>query len=370
MSDLFNTAKCDLPAIPKKDFQFVTGCEVRPAPPMINDCPRPEIAFTGVGATPDCVSIAANGTVEVEPNITPTVDIIVTREQVDVPGSAPRCKFTFDLNFALPGNAGAPCVAISMRPEITEQRSEVVPVIVAEVTTISMSSLGCKHEIELNIGLPDRRIYPGVIITPPTGCGTVVVQTQSPAPVWTVHASIWLRNCCNGKTLTAGKRVWIALTDFGWGIIGTEEVLVVPVVLTSAMTGGEATADFAYGGGTTLTVTDPMSLFKCTFNGARGHAMCNDPFGTGTWELISAEQYALWIQFRVGSDPFDNAGPIEVFLVEHHNGAEPPLTSLKLEVKNPLLFKSSQNRLGFAMRRDDCGYDVWQVQCSIGGGGS
>lgn len=374
MTDLFRTGKCDLPAVPKLDFRFVEGCEVQSAPPPINDCPSPEIAFTGIAAPADCVSISARGSLTLNRDEPPSVNILVTREQIAVPGLPPRCLFTLDIDLNVPVTFAAPCAAFSMVPDITEQRSITVPVFLAEVSTVSLSSIGCKHEISLEVKLPDRRIYPGVI-TGGTGCSTRTVQTQAPGPVWNVTANIWLRNCCNGSTLTNGKKVWITLTDFGWGIIATEEILIVPVELQSAMVAGEATAAFCYSGaatGTAFTVLDPMGLFKCAFEGARGFAICNDYTGVGEWELVSCEQYALWIQFRVGNpgtDPFDNVGPINVFLVEHHNGAQPPLTSLKLEVMNPLDFRSSVNRLGMAMRRDDCGYDVWQVQCSIGGGG-
>jgi hypothetical protein len=351
-------------------FSFVEGCDVEQAPPPINDCPRPEIAFTGIGVVPECVSISATGEVTMNPMIiVPTVDIMVTREQTTTPGLPPHCLFTFDMNFNLPGNGAPPCIAFSFESlSITEQRAIVVPVLMAQMVTMSSSSIGCQHKVQMEIKLPDRRIYPAEILVATEGCTTVSVRTVAPAPVWDLTANIWLRNCCNGKTLTAGKRVWITLTDFGWSIIGTEEILIVPVNITSAMVAGECTGVFSYATGTTITITDPLDMFQCVFDGAHGYALCNDPFGTGEWELVYAEQYALTIQFRVGSDPFEDAGPIEVFLVESHHGEPPPLVSLKLEVNNPLYFASSQNRLGFAMRRNDCEYDVWQVQCSIGAG--
>ncbi len=423
MADLFPPGgDCSLPVVPKVDFAFVDDCEVRPAPPPINTCPTPEIAFNPTLIPDiDCADVSATASISVDHcGSEPSVTVVITNEQIDDPnGGAPQCRQVFDFNFRIPipcveisasatanfsaaTGAGGVTVTVTRLPQencqdpcrmlfefdfdIPDQTAG-MPCATIEFDTLQIkerysynsasfggnvdrtgTSFSCRYDLNLRLKIPDRRVFRGTVGEGASGCGTCPVEVHVLSQ--TVNAAVWLRNCCGAETLPSGTRVWLTYDPgYGWGIISREEILIVPIILTSDMLSEEAQASLYYGGvaiGSPFTVTDVMGIHPCAKDDHRGFACCSSPDGSGEWEIIAVEQIALWIEFQTTGD-FTGTGPHLVDIISFNVGSDPsdPPGSTQVNVNNNLDFDSSIERKGYAMRNDSCEYDTWQVQCRV-----
>lgn len=419
--ELFPPNECDLPVIPKVSFDFVEDCEVRPAPPPINACPTPELPFAPT-LLPDqaCADISVHTSISITYcSSEPTATVIVTKEQTTAEDGSVECNYVFDFDFNIPircvdisattsavfgvaEDAGAVTVVVTKVPQVNcndpcryvfdfdfaiPDFTGVAPCATINFNTLDLdedislatasltgtvdrdgSTGACDFDLNLNLKLPNRRLFRGTVVSDTQTCGTCSINI--PALSRNVNASVWIRDCCGAETLKSGSHVWAVYDPgYGWGIVSREQIVIVPIKLTSDMVAEEAQAVMFFGAstvGSAFTVSDVMGIYPCAKEDHRGFACCNSNDGSGGWEIIAVEQLALWVEFQT-QGAFTGTGAQTVDIVSFNGGSDPgePPASTVMTVYNPLDFVSSIERKGFAMRDDSCYYQTWQIQCAV-----
>lgn len=290
------------------------------------------------------------------PTINADNGVTVTRE---------GCSYQFGFGSLL----GSACGLFEISgANISETTTVVTPTLNFQV--FRDPELTCTHIVDLDIKLPRTRPYRGTVATDATGCTpTVQVNIADPAggSLGVFDAKVYQRGCCANKPLFAGNRVWL-MYDYqeeGWLIISHEDIIVAPIKLLSHMYQKKANAQFNYFGSPSgsLVVEDPRDEFSNAPADAEGWAICNNPDGSGVWQVLTVQQHAEWIIFQLTADlAATSIAPLGTRL-EYHDGMDPGET---VQLHNTLQFKGKNGAKGIARRRKynyGTSYEIENLMC-------
>lgn len=176
MSNLFNTSRCALPAIPKVDFDFVEDCEVLPPPPPIFNGPDLHLPFAPfpLAACP-VISVTSELTLytpECHGELPGSGQLAVN---VTNEGEQPNCETNIHIDLAIP--VKCPTFLSTGNIEISYGDVEVAEMEFSidrtENTPGDCNDANCRYEPNLTIRIPCPTITatgPGVTVTRGAEC--------------------------------------------------------------------------------------------------------------------------------------------------------------------------------------------------------
>lgn len=241
MSDLFfPSIRCDLPALPAPDFDFVSSCDISPPPGPIMDCPvidieidPPVVAFPcpplnfsggigyggGFGFTVGNVSNSEDCGVDVSISITipnpaeppcPAINIDGTIGYGDdfefaiTALSAPSgsCALDFSLDITIPNPAEPPlppCPEFNVNTNLVVSNTPGFGMAIANTGNLS----SCVFDVNVDVSIPSFQCPEINLTTSLAGCGTFTgnIVTDPEACTFDIDLFIDLSECSPGGAI-------------------------------------------------------------------------------------------------------------------------------------------------------------------------
>ena len=270
---LFDTEKCPVPYVPRVSFDFISNCEILPAPPPIFDCPDIEIPIDvppppfdlpPISIPPICIpcpTLLASATIEMGDAASVTVTVTPLHSNSSCT-SQPSCIFLFDFHFVIPEPSASlpsisiPCPFMATSATIT-QGGDSATIDFTVTQTGSGGSCGFMFDLDINIPeFPSASIRSISVPCPTMETSATITQGGESATVnFTVTPTGSLGSCAFLFDLD------INIPDFPSASVSLPS-LVVPCPTISAhatitQAGESATVAF--------TVTETGSAGSCAF---------------------------------------------------------------------------------------------------------